>query len=78
MKTVIYSEFSLFIYQNRRHHKPGFQMEALHSFGANVAVFVLLQAILFLNLSHLLWQADVLLLTHYIILMRRKPTLFDY
>jgi len=47
IKTVFYSQFSLYIYQNRRHHKPGFPIELLHSFGANIAVFVLLQAILF-------------------------------
>jgi hypothetical protein len=46
MKTVFYSEPSLFIYQNRRHHKPGFQTDVLHSFGANIAGFVLLQVIL--------------------------------
>jgi len=47
IKTVFYYQFSLYIYQNRRHHKPGVPKEALHSFGANIAVLVLLQAILF-------------------------------
>ena len=47
MNTEFYSEFSLFIYQNIRHHKPGVQIEELHSTGANIAVFVLLQVILF-------------------------------
>lgn len=77
-KNVFYLEFSLFIYQNRRHHKPGVQIEALHSFGASIAVFCAATGYTILNLSHFLWQAGVTLVTHYVILMRRKPTLFDY